>query len=127
MAWHVLDFDFGGTDTVLVVLVDGNRRIEVMADVELYRRSAVLRGLHIQGAGPNTLGVVALRGLIAWAKEYLDVRIEGALKRVCFWAGIRVAEKFRRNRKITITIRPRVSTMVNFTSLNDSVMVSDRS
>jgi hypothetical protein len=83
MAWHVLDSDFGGLDTVLVILSDGNHRIEVMADVELHRHRAVLRGLHIQGAGPNTLGLSTLHGLISWAKGYLDVdelRIEGALR-----------------------------------------------
>src|ERR1022692_3746372 len=41
--------------------------------------------------------------------------------------GITVAETLRRKRKITMTTRPRVSTMVNLTSLNDSRMVSDRS
>jgi hypothetical protein len=83
VAWQVLDFDFGGIDTVLVTLVDGNHRIEVLADVELDRRRAVLRGLHIQGVGRNTLGPAVLRGLIGWAKEYLDVdelRIEGAVR-----------------------------------------------
>jgi hypothetical protein len=83
MSWRVLEFDFGGTDTVLAILVDGNHRIEVMADVELHRTRAVLRGLHIQGGGANSLGLAALRGLISWAKDYLDVdelRIEGAVR-----------------------------------------------
>lgn len=83
VVWQLLDFDFGGPDTVLVTLVDGNHRIEVMADVELHRDRAVLRGLHIQGAGPNTIGPAGLRGLVGWVKEYLDVselRIDGALR-----------------------------------------------
>jgi|SRR5882762_9871947 hypothetical protein len=83
MPWRILDFDFGGTDTVPVILADESHRIEVMADVELHRHHAVLRGLHIQGAGPNTLGFAVLHGLISWTKEYLDVdelRIEGALR-----------------------------------------------
>ena len=41
--------------------------------------------------------------------------------------GITVAERLRRNRKITITTRPSVSTMVNCTSWSDSRMVSERS
>ena len=41
--------------------------------------------------------------------------------------GITVAETLRRNRKITITTRPSVSSMVNCTSLYDSRMVSERS
>ena len=41
--------------------------------------------------------------------------------------GITVAEKLRRNRKITITTRPNVSSMVNSTSTYDSRIVSERS
>ena len=41
--------------------------------------------------------------------------------------GMIVAEKLRRNRKITITTSPSVSTIVNSTSVYDSRMVSDRS
>src|SRR5271166_1269861 len=69
------------TDTVLVKLTDGVHVIEVLADVEFSDRMAVLRGLHILGSGPNTLGPRALRELINWAKVQLDVdqlRIEGA-------------------------------------------------
>jgi hypothetical protein len=83
MPWLAQEFDFGGIDTVLVTLVDGGHRVEVMADVEFDGRRAVLRGLHILGAGRNTLGRAALLGLIRWAKEYLDVdelRIEGAAR-----------------------------------------------
>ena len=42
-------------------------------------------------------------------------------------AGMMVAETLRRNRKITMTTRPSVSSMVNCTSWYDSRMVSDRS
>jgi hypothetical protein len=83
MSWHVVEFDFGGADTVLVVLANGNQRIHVLADVELHRAQAVLHGLHIQGGGSNSLGPAALREMIRWAKEYLDVeqlRIEGATR-----------------------------------------------
>ena len=41
--------------------------------------------------------------------------------------GMMVAERFRRNRKITMTTSPRVSTMVNSTSRYDSRIVSERS
>ena len=41
--------------------------------------------------------------------------------------GIAVAERFRRNRKITMTTRPRVSSKVNCTSWKDSRMLIDRS
>jgi len=81
--WRTLEYDFGGTDTVLVKLTDGVHVIEVLADVEFTGRTAVLRGLHILGSGPNTLGPRALRGLINWAKVQLDVdqlRIEGATR-----------------------------------------------
>jgi hypothetical protein len=81
--WRTLEFDFGGTDTVLVTLTDGVQVIEVLADVELAGRSAVLRGLHINGGGRNTLGQRAMRELINWTKAQLDVdelRIEGATR-----------------------------------------------
>jgi hypothetical protein len=81
--WRALEYDFGGTDTVLVKLTDEVHVIEVLTDVELAGRTAALRGLHILGSGPNTLGPRALRGLINWAKVHLDVdqlRIEGATR-----------------------------------------------
>jgi hypothetical protein len=81
--WRVLQYDFGGTDTVLVTLTDGIHAIDVLADVDFIDRTAVLRGLHILGGGPNTLGPRVLRELINWAKVQLDVdhiRIEGATR-----------------------------------------------
>jgi hypothetical protein len=83
VVWRTLEFDFGGTDTVLVKLTNGAQVIEVLTDVELVGRTAVLRGLHILGSGRNTLGPAALRELINWAKVQLDVeklRIEGATR-----------------------------------------------
>jgi len=61
--WRTLDLEVEG-DTVWVPLTDGVQVIEVLADVELAGRSAVLRGLHIQGGSRNTLGQRALRKLI---------------------------------------------------------------
>jgi hypothetical protein len=81
--WRALEYDFGGTNTVLVKLTDEIHVIEVLADVELTGRTAALRGLHILGTGPNTLGPRVLRELINWAKVQLDVdqlRIEGATR-----------------------------------------------
>ena len=81
--WRTLEFDFGGTNTVLVTLTDGARVVEIVTDVEFVGRVALLRGLHIQGGGRNTLGPSALRELINWAKVQLDVeqlRIEGATR-----------------------------------------------
>ena len=41
--------------------------------------------------------------------------------------GMTVAETLRRNRKITSTTRPRVSSSVNFTSLTESRIDCERS
>jgi hypothetical protein len=71
--WRTLEYDFGGTDTVLATLTDGVHVIEVLADVEFVGRTAILHGLLIDGGGPNTLGPQALRELINWAKVQLDV------------------------------------------------------
>jgi hypothetical protein len=81
--WHTIEFDFGGSDTVLVTLTDGIRVVEILTEVEFVGRTAVLHRLHILGGGPNTLGSRALRQLINWAKVQLDVeqlRIEGATR-----------------------------------------------
>jgi hypothetical protein len=83
MRWWVTDYDFGGTDTVLVTVTNGTDVIQFMADVEFDRRKAVSRGVHVQGGGRNTLGPAALRRLIRWVKDQLDVdelRIEGAAR-----------------------------------------------
>jgi hypothetical protein len=81
--WRTLEYDFGGTDTALLVLTDGVHDVQILTDVEFAGRTAVLRGFHIQGGGRNTLGPGALRELINWAKGQLDVdqlRIEGATR-----------------------------------------------
>jgi hypothetical protein len=68
VAWKVIGLDFDGTDTLLVLISDGHRTIEILADVELGNRYVVLRGLHIQGAGPNSMGPGTLLGLIRWQR-----------------------------------------------------------
>jgi hypothetical protein len=83
MNWRAVEVEFDNPATVYVRFTDGRDEVEIVADVELDRRCAVLRGLHILGAGPNTMGPGALRGLMRWAKEQLDVdelRIEGATR-----------------------------------------------
>ena len=83
MTWQVVEYDFGGTDTVQIRLSNGTQDILILADVAFDGRHAVLSGLHIQGAGANTMGHGALRRLIGWAKEFLNVdhlRIEGATR-----------------------------------------------
>ena len=80
--WHALEFEFDG-DTVWVSFSDGAQVIQVMADVKFVGRTAVFRGLHIDGDGSNAHGQRALRELINWIKVQLDVdhlRIEGALR-----------------------------------------------
>ena len=81
--WRSLEYDFGGTGTILVALTDGVLNVQILTDVEFSGRSAVLRGFHIKGGGRNTIGPAALRRLINWAKVQLDVdqlRIEGATR-----------------------------------------------
>jgi hypothetical protein len=81
--WRAFELEFGGADTVLATLSDGVQLIQVLVDVELVGRTAVLRGLHIDGGGRNTLGQRALRELVNWTKVQLDVdelRIEGATR-----------------------------------------------
>jgi hypothetical protein len=81
--WRTLEYEFDVPDTVSVTLTDGVHVVEILTNVEFVGRIAVLRGLHIQGSGRNTLGPRVLRELINWAKVQLDVeqlRIEGATR-----------------------------------------------
>jgi hypothetical protein len=70
---HTLEYEFDFADTVLVALTDGSRYVQLLANVELTGRIAVLRGFHIQGSGRNMLGPGTLRKLAKWAKAELDV------------------------------------------------------
>ena len=83
MHWRLVDLQIEPGDFVFVRLLIGAFELEIMFYVHLDGRSAVLRRLDIQGAGPNTLGVAGLRGLAQWLMELLDVdelRIEGAVR-----------------------------------------------
>lgn len=75
-----MEFD---DDTVRACITDGSLTIEVLAGVSLTGQRVVLSALHIQGARPNTMGPSAIRSLIRWLKEKLDVDevgIEGATR-----------------------------------------------
>ena len=105
--WRVVEFDFDEhEDTVLVALTDGIEVVQVLTDVAFIDRTAVLRRLHILGSGRNTLGPRALRELIKWAKDQLDVeklRIEGATRTSGAGPGRRPAPLvFRRARPLGI-------------------------
>jgi hypothetical protein len=81
--WLVSFLEFGQADVVHAGFSVGVRNIEIMANAELAGRVLILRQCHVQGAGPNGLGIAALRQLANWAKAYLDVdelRIEGAVR-----------------------------------------------
>lgn len=83
MTWRVVDYEFDRSETVYVRLHDGRKEIELLAELELDGRRAIVRGLHVLGGGANTMGVGELRRLLVWAKGYLDVdhlRIEGATR-----------------------------------------------
>ena len=52
-----------------------------LAALEIVGREARVLGVHLQGAGSNTLGAGALLSLVRWVKDTLDVdilRVEGA-------------------------------------------------
>jgi len=60
--WHILDDEIEGT-TVPVAIGDGNHVVELVADIRLDARLAVLSGVHVQGGGPNSMGTRGLRDL----------------------------------------------------------------
>ncbi len=70
-------------DVAVIVLSNGKHTIELVAGIKLVGRIASLTGVHIQGPGPNMVGVAELRALARWTKGQLDVdelRIEGAVR-----------------------------------------------
>jgi hypothetical protein len=81
--WRVVDFELAEGDVVLSTFKRDGNALEIVADVELHARNAILAHLHIRGAGPNTLGSRALRALVRDVMDWLDVdelRIEGATR-----------------------------------------------
>lgn len=97
MTWRVVDLEITPDDLVFARLSNGTVAIDVLGFLEITRRSAILRGMHIQGGGRNTMGLPALRAMAHWLKEYLDVdelRIEGATRTSGAGPGRRPAPSF---------------------------------
>lgn len=70
-------------DTVIFTVSEGDLVLDVLAQVILEDRRCVLRGVHVQGPGANTVGPARLLWLARLVKERLDVeelRIEGAAR-----------------------------------------------
>jgi len=83
VSWCLEELEIDAAGAVRAVLRNGEHAVEFVADFELGDRHAVLSGLHVYGAGPNSLGTTGLRVLIRWVMEQLDVdelRIEGATR-----------------------------------------------
>ncbi|HVB68865.1 MAG TPA: hypothetical protein VNE67_13525 [Acetobacteraceae bacterium] len=84
MAWKLSGIpEITPHDLIHACLSDGCREIEVLGTVRIAGRTARILALHVQGAGPGSLGISGLRGLAGWAMEVLDVdelRIEGAAR-----------------------------------------------
>jgi hypothetical protein len=81
--WELLSLEASIGDVFGLRFCLGNRVIEILADVRVDGRVAILSGVHFQGAGPNTIGGGQLKALAKWAKEALDVdelRVEGATR-----------------------------------------------
>jgi hypothetical protein len=89
MRWQpgdiTFDIDPEGTEYPVVTVKFGTPAgdIEVMADVSEDGRTLRLRGLHIQGAAANAVGIVNLRVLadVAMSEYGCDaIEIEGAVR-----------------------------------------------
>jgi hypothetical protein len=83
MRWIVV-LEFGADGLVNVWLSNGRDRIELLGIGALSGRIATLSDCHIQGPGPNQLGLLMLRQTAQQVMELLDVdelRIEGAARR----------------------------------------------
>ena len=81
--WLVEVLEFSADDVIHVRCRRGAVFVEVVADVVLNDRVAVLSGGHFQGSGPNTVGPTVLRSLAREVRSWLGVdelRIEGATR-----------------------------------------------
>ena len=59
MPWRIVDLTIEG-NSFIARLTDGRNEIELSADLLfLGRKTAILKGLHVQGLGANTVGVCA--------------------------------------------------------------------
>ncbi len=75
-------FELDG-DFIIAEISDAVRCWQIAATIDFAGSKATLRGLHIQGPGPNTTGKTELRALVSWLKGELNVdelRIEGATR-----------------------------------------------
>ena len=84
MGWRFSDDpEITPDDLIGACLTDGRREIKLLAYVRIDGQVARVSELHVQGAGPHSLGIGGIRGLVQWTMEVLDVdelRIEGAAR-----------------------------------------------
>ena len=71
--WQVAVLEISVDDVVHVRCRRDDIHFEVLADVRLDGRLAVLSGMHIQGSGPNTVGPTVLRSLAREVRSWLGV------------------------------------------------------
>jgi hypothetical protein len=78
-----VDIQIEDGDCGIALFSDGSIAVEILFCADIEGRVADLWGVHVQGPGPNRLGLSTLRGLARWVMEALDVdelRIEGAAR-----------------------------------------------
>ena len=81
--WELVRLEIEPGDVVECEVSNGVNAVVFLATLELASHEARISGLHVYGAGPNTLGTGALLGLVRWVRGVLDVdvlRIEGATR-----------------------------------------------
>jgi hypothetical protein len=61
MPWQVVGLEITADDLIDVSLSDGRTGLELMGFAKIDGPVATLSGCHVQGPGPNTLGVLVLR------------------------------------------------------------------
>ncbi len=82
MAWVVTSQEYAGV-VLIVELRDGERVVEILADLAIEGRVVTLSGFHAVGSGTNRIGAATLLALARWTVEVMDLdelRIEGATR-----------------------------------------------
>lgn len=81
--WELVSLEVAPGDMVIWEVANGGSVLTFCATLELAGREARMLGLHVQGAGANSVGPAALLSLVRWIKDRLDVdilRVEGATR-----------------------------------------------
>ena len=81
--WLGIENDGSAGDVITIRVGTPAGIVAIMGEVAIEDRTLVLRGVHIEGARPNSVGIANLRTIAAIVLERIDcdeARVEGAAR-----------------------------------------------